>query len=273
VLADFDYWSRLPFDAPRWADLAERVSERRQAWTSEAWAGVWAAALRTGTLDAARHPDAVPDEFSAGHASWLQTLAAKGVEGVEALHEREVAAHALVLEAADAGAGLSEAFLLRLHAELTSPDEQYAVDYDGRVVLEPLPRGEYKRLPNDSVRHDDRLSVFAPPDVVPEEIALLAAQTERAAFTSAHPVRQAAYVLWAVNSIHPFADGNGRVARASSSLFLFRAIGLPMVLTPERRLDYLTALALAREGEIHLMVDYVFAEMTGVLTHALALAG
>ncbi len=38
-------------------------------------------------------------------------------------------------------------------------------------------------------------------------------------------IHLAAYVLWRVNWIHPFEDGNGRVARAASYLVLSRKLG------------------------------------------------
>jgi Fic family protein len=38
----------------------------------------------------------------------------------------------------------------------------------------------------------------------------------------------AAYVLWRLNWIHPFTDGNGRTARATSYLVLCLRIGHPL---------------------------------------------
>lgn len=62
-------------------------------------------------------------------------------------------------------------------------------------------------------------------------------------------VHLAAYVLWRTNWIHPFADGNGRTARASSYVVLCAkaALHLPGVNTiPEqivnRRLEYYVSL-------------------------------
>lgn len=42
---------------------------------------------------------------------------------------------------------------------------------------------------------------------------------------SANPVHLAAYVLWKLNWIHPFVDGNGRTARVSSYLVLNVRLG------------------------------------------------
>ena len=54
---------------------------------------------------------------------------------------------------------------------------------------------------------------------------------------SADPVHLAAYVMWRVNWIHPFSDGNGRTSRAASYLVLCTALGylLPgSITTPEQ---------------------------------------
>ncbi|HEX7856075.1 MAG TPA: Fic family protein [Sphingobium sp.] len=44
-------------------------------------------------------------------------------------------------------------------------------------------------------------------------------------WSSFDPVQASAYTLWAVNHIHPFADGNGRTARALSYFVLCKKIG------------------------------------------------
>jgi Fic family protein len=41
-------------------------------------------------------------------------------------------------------------------------------------------------------------------------------------------IHLAAYVLWRLNWIHPFTDGNGRTARASSYLVLCLKLGYPL---------------------------------------------
>jgi len=55
--------------------------------------------------------------------------------GVQALYEAEVRAHALVADAADAGATVSEELLLRTHEELVASHEQYPVQYGQEIVL------------------------------------------------------------------------------------------------------------------------------------------
>ncbi|MBZ5533369.1 MAG: Fic family protein [Acidobacteriia bacterium] len=69
------------------------------------------------------------------------------------------------------------------------------------------------------------------------------------------PVHLCAYVLWRLNWIHPFVDGNGRTARAASYLVLCVALGyrLPGTKTipeliAEDKGPYYSALETADEG-------------------------
>jgi hypothetical protein len=66
---------------------------------------------------------------------------------------------------------------------------------------------------------------------------------------AAHPVEQAAYAHYALTVVHPFADGNGRVARALASVYLYRSLSIPLVVFASQRLAYLAALAAADQGD------------------------
>ena len=69
---------------------------------------------------------------------------------------------------------------------------------------------------------------------------------------SSDPVESAAFVLWKLNHIHPFINGNGRTARAVSYFVLCIKLGgwlegdtiLPQLLRANRD-DYVTALKAA----------------------------
>ena len=54
---------------------------------------------------------------------------------------------------------------------------------------------------------------------VPEEVENLCDYVNDH-WKSATPIHLAAYVLWKLNWIHPFTDGNGRTSRAASYLIL-----------------------------------------------------
>jgi len=116
-------------------------------------------------------------------------------------------------------------------------------------VLEPVPRGEYKKFENYGLLHDGRKRLYAPPERVAAEVDRLTKEAASPALAAAHPVVQAAYLLYAVDAIHPFADGNGRAARALASLPLYSPVGVPLVVTPRSRRAYLTSLeTYDREG-------------------------
>jgi hypothetical protein len=75
-------------------------------------------------------------------------------------------------------------------------------------------------------------------------------------FEAAHPVLQASYIHYAFVVIHPFADGNGRVARALASVFFYRAKSIPLVIFSYQRKAYLDALATADSGSYAELVSF-----------------
>src|SRR5207248_4673646 len=66
----------------------------------------------------------------------------------------------------------------------------------------------------------------------------------------AHPIARAAWLHHRFILIHPFEDGNGRVARALSLLVLLGANHAPLVVDRTRREEYLTALDAANDGDL-----------------------
>jgi|SRR4051794_18762163 Fic family protein len=92
------------------------------------------------------------------------------------------------------------------------------------------------------------------------------------------PVHLAAYVLWRLNWIHPFTDGNGRTARAVSYLVLCVAIGMRLPGTntiPEQiskdRTSYYQALESADEAANRNQIDLnkIEAMLEGMLAEQL----
>jgi len=266
--ASFSQWPRVAVAGRRWDDGAARLVRQRGESPPQAWERARQVVLRTATIDAADHADENDLEVVGTEASWRQAFATKGLPGVQALYEAEVKAHALVADAAAAGATVTEELLLRTHEELVASHEQYPVQYGEQVVLEPVPRGEYKKFANYGLLHDGRKRLYAPPEQVAPEVDRLMQEAANPALAAAHPVVQAAYLLYAVDAIHPFGDGNGRAARAIASLPLYRAVGIPLVVTPRTRLAYLTSLeAYDRDGPSAL-VDFVFQRGLEAMTQA-----
>jgi hypothetical protein len=78
-------------------------------------------------------------------------------------------------------------------------------------------------------------------------------------FLAAHPVIQAAYAHYGLVVIHPFADGNGRVARALASVFTYRAISMPIMILSDERSGYLDSLEEADRGDYQVFAEYMLA--------------
>jgi len=57
--------------------------------------------------------------------------------------------------------------------------------------------------------------------------------------------------------VHPFADGNGRVARELASVYLYRAYSVPLLVLVESKEIYLRTLELADEGRPQAFVGFI----------------
>jgi hypothetical protein len=91
-------------------------------------------------------------------------------------------------------------------------------------------------------------------------------------FHAAHAALQTAYVHHAFTAIHPFADGNGRVARVLASVFALRAASVPFVVFDEQKPLYFAALESADEGRnanfVYFVVDRVV-DILGILIESM----
>ena len=181
-------------------------------------------------------------------------------EGAEAVRFVDAALQAfdLVLDLATRKQPLSEAIVRRLHEVVTAAQETYdAVTTDGRQSVR-LPRGEHKVHPNHVVEPDGSAHAYAPPVAVPSEMHRLVTELAAADEWVEHPARLAAMSHHALVAIHPFADGNGRVARLLGSVYLLRAASVPLMIWSDQSVDYRRALKAADAGAPQPFVDFVF---------------
>lgn len=107
------------------------------------------------------------------------------------------------------------------------------------------------RLPDGSVH------AYAPLDLTAEEMHRLCLELNKEEFLTAHPILQVSYAHYALVVIHPFADGNGRVARALGSVFTYRSSSVPLLILVENRQDYLESLRTADTGNYQPFVDFI----------------
>jgi hypothetical protein len=86
------------------------------------------------------------------------------------------------------------------------------------------------------------------------------------------PEVEAAWLHHRFTQIHPFADGNGRVARAIASIVFIRAGWFPLIVKRDDRPRYLGALEKADEGDLRPLVDLFVEGQRGALIQATELA-
>lgn len=169
-------------------------------------------------------------------------------------------------DAVNEGRPLSTSFIRELHVALCRTQATYtARDQFGRLTERPLRHGSWKELPNRAETRDGRIVEFTPPEHVESEIEHLL-QLE-AGSRDLHPVVRAAWLHYAFVSIHPFDDGNGRVARALALLVLLQARYAPLVVDRYSRADYLDALSAANTDDLRDLVR-LFARLEMVALRA-----
>ncbi len=145
-----------------------------------------------------------------------------------------------------------------LHSVLTRNQETVdGLDALGRVVSARLTRGAWKERPNNPTRLDGAVHEYCPPVHVQVEMERLLAMHAGQDADRVHPVVQAAWLHHRFTQIHPFEDGNGRVARCLTSYVLIKGGFLPLVVRSDERGQYLDALEAADAGSLAPMVTLV----------------
>lgn len=218
-----------------------------------------AAALDTGAIEGLYEVDrGFTYTVAFETAAWEAALSQKG-EHVRSLFEAQLHAYDYVLDLATTAEPISEASIRALHEEVCRAQPTYRVMTAVGPQEQPLPKGQYKALPNHVRTRKGTDHSYAPVDVTPAEMARLVRELRTDEFLAAHPVLQAAYAHYGLVVIHPFADGNGRVARALASAFTYRTIRMPIVIFSEQKNSYLDALEAADNGAYQSFVDFMLA--------------
>ena len=149
---------------------------------------------------------------------------------------------------------LTEHYIRSLQAQFTK--QQDFIDAQtpaGAIIKVPLLKGEYKKQPNNPRRSDGSIFPYCPPELVMDEMQRLV-QYYWALEQSVAPEALAAWLHHRFTQIHPFQDGNGRVARALASLVFLKAGLFPLVIRDGDRKEYIEALEQADNGDLDPLV-------------------
>jgi len=151
---------------------------------------------------------------------------------------------------------LTEVVIRELHRILlVEPYDVDAVTADGRPTRRRIAIGQYKTAPNHVRTSTGEVHYYATPEETPAQMGDLMAWYRREAQSGAlHPLLLAAIFHYRFVAIHPFDDGNGRMARLLMNLLLMQHGYVPIVIRLESRGDYLLALETADADDL---IDFV----------------
>jgi Fic family protein len=166
---------------------------------------------------------------------------------------------------------LSEYFIRGLQAQFTAhQDFTEAVTESGDLIRVTLQKGEYKTLPNNPRRPGGEVHAYCPPALTKEEMESLI-RMYRDAEPTYPPEVKSAWLHHRFTQIHPFQDGNGRVARALASLVFLREGLFPLVVRESDRREYIGALESADAGDLSPLVAFFARRQRDAILKALGL--
>lgn len=150
---------------------------------------------------------------------------------------------------------LSCSYIKEIHAALTQHQQTVqAVDALGNRFDAEILRGTWKQTPNNPTTPSGHIHEYCPPEHVQSEMDRLIEMHLSHIQKGFPPNVEAAWLHHRFTQIHPFQDGNGRVARALASLVFLRDHWFPLVVDRSQRPDYIEALERADHGDLKPLV-------------------
>ena len=136
---------------------------------------------------------------------------------------------------------INESFIKELHSLLLKDIHfTYAKGANGELIKKPLHAGQYKKQPNHVLTLSGKIHHYTDPLHVKDEMEDLINWLNKS--KNSHIVERAAIFHYRFVKIHPFDDGNGRLARLLMNLILMQG-GYPIcIVKNEHRRKYIQAI-------------------------------
>lgn len=152
---------------------------------------------------------------------------------------------------------ITKGFILELHQLITQhQDTTDAIDSLGNIVKVEFLKGQFKKFDNNPKRADGTIYLYCPPLHVDSEIDNLISILTELEEKKVKSVIIAAWFHHAFTQIHPFQDGNGRLARLLASLILIKHGLFPFTVKGSEKKRYIDSLEFADKSEPQSLVDY-----------------
>jgi Fic family protein len=157
---------------------------------------------------------------------------------------------------------ITESFIRELHQMILQEDYYNdAITTTGEETRRLIKVGEYKQAPNHVKTTTGEIFRFASPEETPAEmdklIQWLRSEIEKGDDEALHPVALAALFHYKFIRVHPFDDGNGRLARILMNMLLMRAGYPPSIIKAAEKESYYIALRKADGDDLNAFVEYV----------------
>jgi len=197
----------------------------------------------------------------------------KPVSEVAALIRSQAAALDGIFDFVKNERSLSTSFIKQLHQVLTEHQEYVdGIDQFGNNGRFALTRGDWKMTPNNPQRPDGYTHEYAPPEQVSSEMDNLIRWHLQHVRDGVPPEVEAAWLHHRFTQIHPFQDGNGRVARLLAMLVFLRAQWFPLSIRNDDRVSYIDALEQADNNDLKPLVRMFTAAQRKAFKKSLSLS-
>lgn len=179
------------------------------------------------------------------------------VSDIEEMKAHDVALSQIEDMAIDQERPLTESFIKELNKTiLVKPFWKDPISPNGTPTRKKIEIGQYKTSPNSVQLKNGEIHEYASPEETPALMGDLL-NWYNSSKDKLHPVQLAAEFHYRFVCIHPFDDGNGRVARLIMNYILLKNNYPPVVIKSEDKESYLTALQKADTGDIESLIEYV----------------
>ena len=156
---------------------------------------------------------------------------------------------------------------------LKEPFWKDAITAEGTPTKKQIVPGEYKTTPNNVRTATGEIFFFARPEETAPKMQEFVEWLTRELSTGArHPVEIAARCHHDFVLIHPFDDGNGRVARLLVNYVLLKTGYPPLIVRTEKKGAYLAALQQADAGDLGPLIHHLATELRWSLETAIKAA-
>ena len=145
---------------------------------------------------------------------------------------------------------LNEVFIRNLHKVLLKePYEIEAITPEGQPTKRLISIGDYKTQPNNVRTSTGEIYYFTPPDQVKPAMSDLIDWYRRNEKEGEHPIIIASALHYCFVRIHPFDDGNGRMARLLMNMILIKHGYTVSIIPIQERDQYINSLERADKNE------------------------